>query len=232
MGTALKAIVFDFDGVIADTEPLHYQAILAVLRPAGMTFPYSQYLARYVGYDDRETFRLILGDAERAAEATDARLIELCQCKGDAFAEIVRRGVKPFPGVFELTAAAVAAGLPLAIASGAYGRDIKLVLATLGLAGRFDLIVSADMVARSKPDPETYLRAVAQVASRHPELQLTPANCLAIEDTGAGVAAAVAAGLPTLAVTTNLSPAELGAATRIVPTLSDVSLAQLRQWFA
>ena len=229
----LKAIVFDFDGVIVDSEPLHFAAFLETFQPFGVSFDYAEYLERFVGYDDRDVARIVLAElAGRGDEADNAdRLAELCRHKQEAFERIVAEGAKPIPGALELIAEA-ARTRPLAVASGATRRDIELILSQLGLEGRFAPIVTADDVSRSKPDPETYRLAVEGLAARHPAAGIEPATTLAIEDTSTGLAAARAAGLQTLGVATTESHNSLHLAHRAVESLTEVDMATLEQWFA
>jgi HAD superfamily hydrolase (TIGR01509 family) len=237
----LQAIVFDFDGVLCDSEPLHYRAILRIAEGLGVTFTYPQYLERYIGFDDRDAFRAILAQRDlppAAAAAAPARpddwhgdsacLADLVRRKGEAFAAIVAEGVPPIPGAAALAADA-AGHLPLAIASGATARDIRLILAHLGLPARFDPIITADQVLRSKPDPQTYALAAQGLAQRLPGL--TPNHILAIEDTAAGIAAARGAGLQVLATATTCPADQLRQAHRVVPTLEGLTVARLQQWF-
>lgn len=227
----LKAIVFDFDGVLVDSEPLHYEAFRDVMRPLGVDFDYRWYLAELVGFDDRDAFAHVLRtrlDADAPARATP--IDELCQRKQDAFERRVRGGIEPIPGAIELVDQA-GAQMPIAIASGAVMNDIAVIVEALGRAEAFEEVITADQVARSKPDPESYALAVRRLAERHPDLALSPAECLAIEDTAAGLASARGAGLRTLGLTTTHPADQLDAAERVVDSLTDLSLDDLRAWF-
>ena len=227
----LKALVFDFDGVIADSEPIHHQAFLRLSQAHWQhRFTWQTYVQRYVGFDDRDAIRTLMADAGVPA-ADEATLAHLIAEKGDHFEAIVRAGVSTFPGTVEFIRQAAAA-MPLAIASGATRRDIDLILARLGLAGLFEPIISADLVHRSKPHPQTYHLAVEGLARRAPALALEPGVCLAIEDTAAGIDSARAAGLPTLALETSSPHQALLRADRVVPSLEGLSVAQLMAWFA
>jgi beta-phosphoglucomutase len=227
----LKAIAFDFDGVLVNSEPLHYRAFLLVAQELGVTFDYPAYLKRYVGYDDRDSFRAMLHDAHRAQEAADESLIaDLCRRKGDAFEDVVNQGIAAFPGVLEFIDL-IGAQMPLAIASGATRRDLDLILRQLGVGERFDPIVSTDLVHRSKPHPQTYALAVEGLARRLPEGCLAAHECLAIEDTAAGVESARGAGLWTLALTTSFPSGDLQRAHRVISTLQGLTIEQLHEWF-
>lgn len=228
----LKAIVFDFDGVIVDSEPLHYRAFLRIAEGFGLSFTYEQYLQEYVGFDDRDAFRHMLGQVrgQGPVAVEPARLMELCRAKGEAFAAVVEEGVEPIPGMPELVRSA-AAELPIAIASGATRADIDLILGKMGLTDCFDIIVTADDVAKSKPDPTSYRVAVQKLASRHATLGIDPSECLAIEDTAAGVQSARGAGLMTLGLCSSSGPQVLHQAHRVIDSARGLTVRQLRAWF-
>ena len=228
----LKAIVFDFDGVIVDSEPLHYQAFLQVARQElGLEFSYQQYIDRYIGFDDRDAFREMFTVAGKDAWRDDLnRVTELCQRKGDAFEQIVSRGIEAFPGVLELIDHAWRK-MPIAIASGATRLVIDRICARPGIAVRFTTFVTADLVKRSKPDPQTYALAVEHLAARRPEIVIRPEDCVAIEDTAAGIASARGAGLWPLGVTNSTDAANLHQAHRVVTTLAGLHTDQLAKWF-
>jgi beta-phosphoglucomutase len=226
----LKAIVFDFDGVLVDSEPLHYQAFVMVGKGLGFEFDYDDYLLRFIGFDDRDAFRLILaevgynGDAER-------RIAELMRQKQQAFTALVKAGAPLIPGALPLARQAADAKIPVAIASGATTADIDLMLDAIDGRDPFEVIVSADMVEQSKPDPRTYALAYERLAAAHPDMKLKPGLCLAIEDTAAGIASARGAGMMTLGLTTTGPAENLRDADRVVDSLEGVTVATLRQWY-
>lgn len=221
----LKAIVFDFDGVIVDSEPLHYRAFMRLCEPLGWTFDYQKYLDVYIGFDDRDFFRTLF--AEHGQTLTVTRLHELIAEKAAAFADIVAEGVEACPGAAALVEQAHHLW-PLAISSGALRADIDLILPAIGdgnLPGCFRTIVTADDVPQSKPDPTCYQTAVRR-------LGMDPGDCLAIEDTTTGLTAARAAGMQTLAVATSYSREALrDHADQTVPSLAEVDADRLRRWF-
>ena len=233
----LKAIVFDFDGVIVDSEPLHFRAVARVAESLGITFDYDYYVEHLIGYDDRDVGRILLARADGAGqeagpeafEGDEVRVTEMKDRKAEVFEQIVREGVGPIDGALELIEEA-SQQMPIAIGSGATRADIDLILDTLDLRGRFDPIVTANDVRRSKPDPETYARAVTRLAESHPNLNLLPGDCLAIEDTAAGLESARGAGLRTLGLTTSGPADRLRGAHRVVDSLAGISLENLRQW--
>ncbi len=224
----LKAIVFDFDGVVVDSEPVHYKAILEMGKGLGVTFDYEHYLREYIGFDDRDAMRMILKQAGMPIE--ESHVAELRQKKQLVFNELVLQGAAAIPGAVELIDEAYSQ-IPIAIGSGATTMDIELMLDSISKRDRFEIIVSADHVSRSKPDPTTYRMAVEQLADKHPTLDLTPGSCLAIEDTAAGIESARGAGLMTLGIATTGPASTLRRAHRVEPGLEGVTLAKLHEWF-
>ncbi len=235
----LRAIVFDFDGVVVDSEPLHYQAFVLVGKGIGFEFTYEQYLATYIGFDDRDAFRVMLGAAGR--EVTEAKIAELCTQKQRAFDAVAAMGqgragepgenksgdggTLAIPGALALIDECYAVDFPRAIASGATRQDIDLMLGLLDRRDRFEIIVTADDVAYSKPDPASYALAVDR-------LEIDPDHTLAIEDTVAGLISAREAGLRTLALATTTDADKLrGHADRVIDDLTGIDLEQLRMWY-
>lgn len=226
----LRSIVFDFDGVIVDSEPTHYEAIREVAkRELLVDLAYDRYLRELIGFDDRDVFRHLLREAGRPAD--EAKVYELKAAKQVAFDALVANGVVMIKGTRALIEEAHAARLPIAIASGATRADIELVLAGLKLRDRFEIIVTADDVEQSKPHPQTYALAADRLRERHASLNLQRGDCLAIEDTAAGLESARRAGLMTLGLTTTGPAEHLRGATRVVEHLEGVTLVQLRAWF-
>jgi beta-phosphoglucomutase len=187
----MTAIVFDFDGVLVDSEPVHKAALLQAVGALDMTFTHEQYLGRYVGFDDRDCFRAIAADNNRPFSPELAA--DLAQRKAAAIGGLIENGAfTPFPGAVELVRAAAVAG-PVGLCSGARRHEIEPVLRQLGLSTVFQAVVTADDVAHSKPDPEGYT-LVAQL------LRVEPRRCIAIEDTPTGIEAALAAGYAAIGV--------------------------------
>jgi len=229
----LKAVIFDFDGVIVDSEPLHYRAIHRVTEAFGVRFTYDEYADRLIGFDDRDAIRVALGGVPGSDDALpdNVALGELCDRKTEAFGQIVTEGIAPIAGAVSLIDS-LAGRVPIAIASGAVRREIDLCLKQLKLDRHFPVIVSADQVEHSKPDPQTYRLAVEQLSHRHPDLSLSPGDIVAIEDTSAGIVAARGANLNVLALTSTNPRDRLLDAHRVVDTLEGVTLDDLRTWFA
>lgn len=221
----LQAVIFDFDGIIVDTEPLHHRAFCRVLEPLNLPLSWGRYYEHYLGFDDRDVLRTrFTEEGIRLEEDMMRRLIDE---KAKAFLHIIHHeGVQAFPGVVELVTS-LHGNIPLAIASGALASDIEPILDMLGLSRCFAERVTADQVHVSKPDPESYREAFARLRAAHPERVNDPASCLAIEDTPAGVQAAKGAGLRVLAVRNTYEPEALAEADLVVDSLAGWALAKL-----
>lgn len=216
-----EAVIFDFDGVIVDTEPLHYRAFQRILEPLGLGFSWSEYQETYMGFDDRDAFVEAFTSSGKALSSE--QLAALVQEKAGIFQEVIRDGVIPYPGVTELITALQNSGVPLAICSGALLSDILPILGMLGIGDSFQVIVTADDVKKSKPDPESYLLAyrclMETISIPAPALR-----AIAIEDTPAGIASATGAGLPVLAVTNSYPREQLLKASCIVDSLGELKI--------
>lgn len=216
-----EAVIFDFDGVIVDTEPLHYAAFQRLLEPLGLGFSWDQYVETYMGFDDRDAFMEAF-KSDRSGLSTTA-LQGLIDRKAVLFQEIIRDGINAYPGVVELIRYIQATNTPLAISSGALRSDIAPILETLGISDCFDVIVTAEDVAHSKPDPECYSLAHAKLNECR-RLTLSPEQVLAIEDTPAGIAAAKGAGLRVIAVTNSYPASHLSQADLVVEALNPAAI--------
>jgi beta-phosphoglucomutase-like phosphatase (HAD superfamily) len=222
----LHAIVFDFDGVLANSEPLHFEVFRQVLEEVGITLTPEAYYSKYLGYDDLGAFEAVLRDHGRPHD--EATIAALTTAKADRFPRLVDGRDVLFPGA----AAAVrrfAAEVPLAIASGALPHEIELILAGANLRDAFHVVVGAGDTPRSKPAPDPYARAVELLQERGlvPAGPVAASRCVAIEDSHWGIQSAKAAGLSCIAVTTSYEAGELGAADLVVPTVDALTLQQV-----
>ncbi len=218
----LRAIVFDFDGVIANSEPLHFQAYRDVLAEEAVPLTERDYYERYLGYDDVGVFQAL--DLERGSW-TPARIGELVARKATRLEALERDLSILFPGAAGAVRRASAA-MPIAIASGARGEEIRRVLDREGLAACFTAVVAAEDTAVSKPAPDPYLRAVALLAPACGG-RLAAAECVAIEDSHWGLESARAAGLRTVAVTHTYQAAALASADLVIASLDELDLRTL-----
>lgn len=213
----ISAVIFDFDGVIVDSERLHWAAFNAVMEPRGKTIEWPEYLETYIGFDDRDAFRCAFPNLGKD------ELPQLIQAKAAAFQELLNDGgAAALPGSVELIQH-LSGTIPIAICSGALKEDIFPIIGKLGVADAFDQIVTADDTHISKPDPAPYLLA---------KERLRVTSGIAIEDTPAGIASAKGAGLKVLAVTNSYPKELLKDADVIVDTLEGLTGERLTQLFA
>jgi HAD superfamily hydrolase (TIGR01509 family) len=214
----IHAIVFDFDGVLADSEPLHLLAYQEVLSGLGVVFTREEYYAAYLGYDDAGVFTALA--AANKWDMNASKLSALIAEKGRVFDAMVETTDVLYPG-----AAACIEGLAgefsIGIASGALRPEIEAVLRRAGLERHFRFIVASGETPRSKPAPDPYIRAAELHA-------LPPAACLAIEDSRWGIVSAKEAGLACVGITTTYPANELALADRIIDSLSEFTPAFIR----
>lgn len=222
MTAALQAIVFDFDGVIADSEPLHLRAFQRTLDPEGLPLDAGEYYARYLGYDDVGLFQALARD--RNLEMSDARVRALVARKAAVLQEMLHADVL-FPGAAAFIRAA-AETVPLAIASGALRPEIMAILDAAGLARVFPVIVAAGDTPESKPSPAPYVLAFERLR-QHAGRDLDPRRSVAIEDSRWGLESARGAGLRLVGVTTSYPAEELPGAELVVGGLQDLTMPAL-----
>ncbi len=221
----LRAVIFDFNGIIVDDEPIHFQLFQKVLGEEGITLTEEAYYERYLGFDDRGAFMAGFRDNNRPL--TDPELAELIDRKAAYYQQTICDHAVIFPGVKPLVYG-LAPVVPLGVASGALRREIVTILTTAGLLNYFQAIVSAEDVEHGKPEPEIFLKVLAKLnAGASPRIE--PADCVVIEDSKEGIHGARRAGMKCLAVT-NSHPAELlSEADAVVTSLEDVELPFLQQ---
>src|SRR5215216_3409870 len=193
----LRAIIFDCDGVIADTEPLHLATFQQVLVEEGITLTEDDYYRYYLALDDRGCFTKAF--SENGKLMTQDKLVELIARKASYIEPMMRAQIRIFPGAAEFIQES-AKQYPLAVASGALRREIEMILECGGVLDCFSIIVSAEDVTRGKPDPESFQKALALINERNGEV-IAPNECLVIEDSIHGIRAARLAGMKRLAVT-------------------------------
>jgi beta-phosphoglucomutase len=221
----LRAIVFDFDGVIANSEPLHFRAFRDVLAGRDVALSEADYYTRYLGYDDLGAFRAIAKDRGRSWSAGE--LTALTADKAERMEALERDASVLFPGAADAIRRAAAA-VPIAIASGALGAEIRRVLDGANLTRHFVAIVAAEDTAASKPAPDPYHRAVA-LLSEAVSGPVSAAECVAIEDSRWGITSARAAGLRTVGVTSSYDAGELADADLIIGSVAELDVANLQR---
>ncbi len=224
MSQHLQAIVFDFDGVIANSEPLHFTAFKQALDGDGIELTAADYYAHYLGYDDVGVFQAIGRD--RGLPMSAARVAEMVTRKGDRLQALLAAGSVLFPGAIEFIRQA-ADTVPIAIASGALRHEIDEILDAAGIALLFKAIVASGDTPESKPSPAPYQLAFEQLRAETGEA-LDPRRIVAIEDSRWGLESARGAGLRCVGVTNSYPARALeGAAELIVDGLGALTLAEL-----
>jgi beta-phosphoglucomutase len=197
----IRALIFDCDGTLVDNEPLHFRALVEALRPEGIALTSAEYQA-LTGLPDPDAVRTVLSKAGKDASAD--RVAALVAAKRAAYARSLAAGAAPVPGVADFLRKAAPTYL-LAVASGAWRDEVHPILEGLGVRPLFRAVVTAEDCPKGKPDPAPFLAALAALnaSSPAPEPPLTARDCLVFEDSPHGVAAARAAGMRSVALTTS-----------------------------
>jgi beta-phosphoglucomutase len=223
MTRALQAIVFDFDGVIANSEPLHLTAFQRTLAEDELHLTADDYYTRYLGYDDVGMFQAYARD--RRLTWTSHHVTALVARKGQMLESLLHAGSVLFPGAREFVQKA-AASVPIAIASGAQRHEIDGIVEGAGLASLFGAIVAAGDTAEGKPSPAPYRLAFERLCTTV-GLTLDPRRCVAIEDSRWGLESASGAGLRCVGVTNSYPAHALTGAELVVAGLHDLTLPAL-----
>ncbi len=229
---SLKAILFDFNGVIINDESIHEELINELLLAENLRPKKGEFWQICLGRSDRACITELF--ALRGRFLTDEAVASLIARKAIAYQQQLDRLDKLpiFLGVEDLIFKLRGAQLKLAVVSGALRSEVELVLNRANLAQHFSAVVAADDITASKPSPEGYLLAVERLNQQYPELNLTPTNCLAIEDTPAGIQAAQCAGIQVVGIA-NTYPFHMlqRQANWTVDYLKDVEIDRLREFF-
>jgi beta-phosphoglucomutase len=221
----LRAVIFDFNGILVDDEPIHLELFQKVLEEEGIVLSQRDYYDRYLGMDDKGCFKAAFEELGRSLD--EGQLGRLIQRKAAYYRESVKTNIRVFPGVSELVRK-VASRYPLAIASGALRSEIEMITERFSLRKYFQVIVSAEDISEGKPDPEVFLKAVSRLAELQPAGRpIGPRDCVVIEDSREGILGARRAGIRCLAVTNSHPAEELTVADAVVGSLEEVDLAFL-----
>jgi len=191
------AVLFDFDGVIVNSEPLHFLAFHEVLAAEKIELSEEEYYREMIGFDDKGAFKHIF--ANRGRELDPRTFLRVLTRKSEAMMELIhRRTLKALPGAEEFVRA-LWRRCPLAICSGALREEIEAMLEGVSLRDCFPTIVAAEDVTVGKPDPQGYLEAVRLIRERTGK-KIEPKDCLIIEDAPSVIREANKVGFITLAV--------------------------------
>ncbi|MBZ8182126.1 HAD family hydrolase [Oscillatoria salina] len=197
---SLKAVLFNFNGVIIKDESIHQQLIDEILLAENLRPNPQEYWKVCLGKSDRACLQEIL--ARRGRVVTEAELTKLMEKKAQAYVNQIEAlpEIPIYPEIPEFLAKIQGLGLKIGLVSGAMKAEIELVCDRAQIKQYFNVIVAGDEIHQSKPDPYCYLFAIERFNRQEPTLQLKPANCLAIEDTPAGITAAKSAGMQVVGV--------------------------------
>ncbi len=215
--TGYRAILFDMDGVLVDSEPLFLSAINRLLVQEGVEPVSVQENEEFlIGTTIGETWRQL-----KVRRPLPLPAEEYINRYDDIVRQVMQEELEPQPGVRELIQACKERGLPKAVASSSLHMWVDLKLSAIGLTGAFDAVLGGDDVTRGKPEPDIYIKAAES-------LGVPPEECIAIEDSPIGIAAAVASGAYTICVRTEYTRnLDVSLAHTILETLEEFDLSLL-----
>jgi beta-phosphoglucomutase len=229
----LRTVIFDFDGVITDSEILHLRAFNRVLAQYGIEITTKDYYKDYLGLTDFECFKLV---ADKSQLQLDRQGIKnLIKQKTRIFEELAKTEGRIIEGVRDFLKMLRQNNVPMAICSGALLAEIELMLEEARLRPFFAVIVSAEQVKKGKPDPGGFLLTLQKLnrivspAKAGIQNHILPNQCIVIEDSHWGLEAAKAAGMHTIAVTNSYDADQLAMAEKIVTQLGELSIVDLRK---
>ena len=214
-------VIFDFDGIVMDTEPIHYRAFQRVLEPLKLAFSWDEYVKDFIGYDDRDAFEAAFRRTGKELDVTTKDT--LIRKKAVEFRKLAMGADHLFyDGIRELIRECRDAGFVVGMCSGALAKDIQCALGRSDLRKEFKEIVSADDVKASKPDPESYQLVSARLGTGK-------GWAVAIEDTPAGIASARSAGLAVVAVANSHPAGALQEANLVIDSLLELNATILKE---
>jgi beta-phosphoglucomutase len=222
----LGAVIFDFDGVVADSELLHYRAMNKAFDLYGLSVSKEEHWEKYLGYTDYDNVRAVNRDYHMGWD--EATVQELVRHKTRIFDEVAVAEAVIIDGVLSFVDMLRQNGIPIAVCSGATRNDIDLILEGTSLANSFDPVVTADDVKEGKPHPEGFELALRRLNDRGKE-RISAAQCVVIEDSHWGLQAAKTAGMHTIAVTNTYDAGHLGPyAEMVVKRLDEIEMSDLQ----
>ena len=226
----LRAVIFDFDGIIVDSEPLILKLTQEMAALEGWAVSEDEYYHEYLALDDRGIVEQLYASHGQPLDAR--RRDELVEWKAQRYQAIIHDGLPPIAGAAEFITE-MARHYPLAIASGSLRVEIHHLLTKMGLREKFSVLATADDCQRSKPDPEVYLTALFRLRAlpNFRDEPLQSEECLAIEDAPLGVVAAQTAGFECLAIAHSRPAQELQHADLVASDFAAVDLRAIRALF-
>jgi beta-phosphoglucomutase family hydrolase len=211
-------VIFDMDGVLADTEPIHFESWVKLGKEIGVEFT-KELFEQTLGQQSPTITRRLVGGG------IDQNLIEKwADLKEQYYRDMVQNKLQPLPGAVELIKRLKSKGFKLAVGSSAPPENVELLLNSLKIKKYFDVIITAEDVEKGKPEPDVFLKA-SNI------LKIKPKNCVVIEDAPVGIEAAKRAGMKSIALTTTHDKEELQAAQMIMKDLSNISIEDIIRLF-
>jgi beta-phosphoglucomutase len=221
-----RAVVFDFDGVITDSEVLHLRAFNQSLVPYDINITTKDYYTNYLGFSDFDCYKALISNGLLKIE--EQQIDGIIKEKSKIFEELTKTEGRTIEGVQEFLLMLRQNNIPMAICSGSLLVEIEIMLEESGLRHFFAAIVSAEQVKNGKPHPEGFLLSLQKLnETRQPPIAAD--ECVVIEDSHWGLQAGKAAGMHTVAVTNSYDAEQLGLAEKIVTHLNELTIDDLQQ---
>ena len=221
----IRTIMFDLDGTLAETEPLHYVGFNEALRPEGVEIPREEYFTRLIGFNDRDCFATVL--KENGKDASVARIEMLTARKAGIYQDMIRNRDVMYPGAADFVRQC-AARFPLMVVTGTLRAEAEMILRRAGLRDLFVDVVAAEDVERGKPEPDGFIAALGRLGFLLRQRDaIEPAQSLVIEDTPAGIEAALRAGMRVLALRHTAPEADLARADLVRDSLQATDLDEI-----
>jgi len=219
----LQAVVFDFDGVITDSEILHFRAFNQILEQFNVQITKPDYYKKYLGFSDRDCYEALMQEGRLPIEAQ--QVADLIAQKKEVYLHLAQTEGHIIAGVRAFLELLRTHHIPLGICSGALQSEIEYILDQARIRSYFVTVVAADHVMRGKPDPEGFLLALQEL--QQVNSAITAKDCVVIEDAHWGLKAAQAAGMRTVAVTNSYPAEQLSMADQIVNQLDEITMDDL-----
>jgi len=230
---SLKAILFDFNGIIINDEPIHKALIEEILLGENLRPDAQEHNEVCLGRSDRACLETIL--SRRGRVVAQEQLDNLLTKKAEMYRQRLEaeNQLPIYPGIDQFIQELWSAGFILGLVTGARRQDVEYILERINIREAFAVIVTSDDIQNSKPDPECYLTAVEQLNQHYPDFNLMPQQCLAIEDTPSGIEAAKRAQMQVVGVA-NTYPFHMlqRQADWTVDYLQELELERVKQQFA